>query len=694
MGDVLTEAADWYSFGVVLYEALTGELPLRRPSSTRLQGAPAGAREPLPSSSGDTPRRDRPSAAEVLATLGGDADRPRSLRDPSSALPAAVAVRANGRARRAARRARPHRARGGVPGSRARAFGHRKDGARRALRRARARRGCAGWSASAGSASRWDTRPSTVSSTTSSRSSKVARTTKPSALLPVGCGPRCHRVSGALSASALGRAAERQLGTVDHTVVRPACRGGVPGAAPRDSAGAAAVVVWIDDLQWSDRRERAAARARLRNADPVPFLLVGTYRRRRGSRRRRSSTRSSTTRPSRSRTPSSCRSRRSTSATRSSLALELCSPRRTSAAARRSHRRSGARRGSSALHRRARPRRGLAAAASIGGPRPSIAPPSRGGSGRRPAGRPDLLESTAVAGTPLSRGVLRQTRHRPRRGRRRRSTCSARTDSCAAPGCARTTRSTSITTASAGSSSRDPRRGQEEPPRSLARVLGRRPATPSPSLLAVHHLGVRRCCRARDGTPARRRASTCALCASSHAADLYERVLRDPTSTRHERRAVQVRRAEALALRGAAAPLRRRCYLATVAATSDRGQALELRRLGAEQLLLSGHLGHGLHVIGGVLDESLGMHESRGGRRALLVAIAAGRLALHARGLRHVVRTESIGSPARSSCAARCVVDLSCSLSLVDPVRGAAFQTPAPAPRALGRRAPTRAPEP
>src|ERR1043165_4519931 len=39
-GESLSGAADWYSFGVVLYEALTGTLPLWRPSGELLSTAP------------------------------------------------------------------------------------------------------------------------------------------------------------------------------------------------------------------------------------------------------------------------------------------------------------------------------------------------------------------------------------------------------------------------------------------------------------------------------------------------------------------------------------------------------------------------------------------------------------------------------------------------------------------------------
>ena len=137
-----------------------------------------------------------------------------------------------------------------------------------------------------------------------------------------------------------------------------------------------------------------------------------------------------------------------------------------------------------------------------------------------------------------------------------------------------------------------------------------------------------------------------------------------------ERRALQVRRAEALAYAGRG-PSAAEVYL-EVAATSDREQGLEFRRLAAEQLLLSGHLDRGLHLIGGVL-QSLGMHEVDRRPRDLL-AMARARLRVRVRGLRHVARTEST-VPREELAQLDASWTLSCSLSLVDPVRGAAFQS-------------------
>jgi serine/threonine protein kinase len=72
-GSELTEASDWYSFGVVLFEALTGNLPKRETLHHELVGAP----EPLSSLCAELLRvelLERPTGRAVLARLGVERD--------------------------------------------------------------------------------------------------------------------------------------------------------------------------------------------------------------------------------------------------------------------------------------------------------------------------------------------------------------------------------------------------------------------------------------------------------------------------------------------------------------------------------------------------------------------------------------------------------------------------------------------
>ncbi len=157
--------------------------------------------------------------------------------------------------------------------------------------------------------------------------------------------------------------------------------------------------------------------------------------------------------------------------------------------------------------------------------------------------------------------------------------------------------------------------------------------------------------------------------AFAHAAALYARGLAHLQAPPEKQRAIQVRRAEALAYAGrgiAAADV----YLSVAEGAPDI-ERTELQRRGAEQLLLAGELERGLATIQRVLQR-IEMRPLRRGVRALL-SIAVGRAQVRARGLRHRVRDESEVLPedlARLDAS----WTISCSLSLIDPVCGADFQ--------------------
>jgi hypothetical protein len=87
LGHSLTAAADWYAFGVVLYEALSGSLPHPRPSVDRLAGAPVDLAQLCLELLQLSPEA-RPSGEVLLARLGDE--RARSV--PPSQPPEAREV--------------------------------------------------------------------------------------------------------------------------------------------------------------------------------------------------------------------------------------------------------------------------------------------------------------------------------------------------------------------------------------------------------------------------------------------------------------------------------------------------------------------------------------------------------------------------------------------------------------------------
>ncbi|MBL9013017.1 MAG: AAA family ATPase, partial [Myxococcales bacterium] len=138
-----------------------------------------------------------------------------------------------------------------------------------------------------------------------------------------------------------------------------------------------------------------------------------------------------------------------------------------------------------------------------------------------------------------------------------------------------------------------------------------------------------------------------------------------------ERGELLARLGEALTLDGHGAAAAD-AYLAAADATPAEEVALDRRRLAAEQLLVSGHIDRGIELITELLA-TLGMDLPATPRRAL-VSLVLRRGLLRARGLRFQSRTE--GEVAASELRR---VDLCWSvaggLAMVDTVRGADFQT-------------------
>jgi hypothetical protein len=157
--------------------------------------------------------------------------------------------------------------------------------------------------------------------------------------------------------------------------------------------------------------------------------------------------------------------------------------------------------------------------------------------------------------------------------------------------------------------------------------------------------------------------------AFDHAAELYARALTHASLTTIERRALEVRRAEALGHAGKG-PAAAEAYLAA-AATAAQGEALDLQRRAAEQFLLSGHLDRGLAVMERVLAR-VGIRKRLSGRPSL-AAVAVSRLRLKLRGLGYTVRAESELSADTLARIDACWT-LAWSLGVIDPILGADFQ--------------------
>ncbi|HEX2731358.1 MAG TPA: protein kinase [Polyangiaceae bacterium] len=157
--------------------------------------------------------------------------------------------------------------------------------------------------------------------------------------------------------------------------------------------------------------------------------------------------------------------------------------------------------------------------------------------------------------------------------------------------------------------------------------------------------------------------------AFDHAADLFQRAQASCRDEPERVRALGIQRAEALSYAGKG-PGAAEVYLALAAEASDPVQAVELQRRAAEQLLLSGHIERGIDLMKDVAVDA-GIGTLRTSRQALL-SVAVGRVLLSLRGVKYRLK-------AKTQIDARQLVKLdvawtvSCSLSMIDPLNGAHF---------------------
>ena len=211
----------------------------------------------------------------------------------------------------------------------------------------------------------------------------------------------------------------------------------------------------------------------------------------------------------------------------------------------------------------------------------------------------------------------------------------------------------------------EPRR--RELHRAIALALEGSPRRGLEPMLAFHWQAA-----GRADLAARHAAEAAALAADALAFDLAARFYRMALELGHpDRGELLFRLGETLGLDGRGAEAAD-ALLASAEATGAEEVALDRRRLAAEQLLISGHIERGVALISTLL-EALGMSLPRTPRRAL-ASLLARRAYLRARGLRFRERQE--GAVAKTELTR---IDLCWSvasgLAMVDTIRGADFQT-------------------
>ncbi len=654
-GKDLNEAADWYSYGVVLFEALTGRLPSRSDPPAELRAAPARLRQLCLSLLAEDPA-ERPDGEEVRSLLGSG--RPERV---LSVAPAARAELVLGRhAELACLNAEYERA---ASGRSAVILVHGSPGIGKTtliehfVTSARARGAVV-------LAGRCRERESVGYKAIDGLIDDIvplldALPEREAAEILPDDVEDLTRLFPALRVSrVVANAPKRRFDIPDQTVAKHRAIGAFRQLLVR-LAARAQVVIWLDDLQWSDAESARLIEPLIADTSGARLLLVGSYR-----------TNAGRTGPMLEAlfgqsgrglpeprvlelTPLSFEEARN-------LALHLLPKAEADidALARTIARDTGGNplfiselaHFSDFSQRSAAP---STLTELVSKRLDTLSPHAR-----------ELLEAVALAGAPLTRAVARAAR----------SLQPAELDQCLA-----TLRANRL------SSTQDElidvlhdrvreiivqsvsERERVRHHFSLAQALALDPAT-KPHVLATHYQGA-------GALPEAGRLWILAgdeafqALAFSQAADFYALGESQAPLEPDARIALQRRRAESLASAGKGAHAAE-VYLGSADKLAG-SEALELRRRAAEQLLLSGHLDQGLRVIEHVL-RSLGMRQTRSGHRGFL-SILAGRLRVRTRGLRYSPRSEH-EIPEKELARVDTSWSIACSLGVTDFVRGADFQ--------------------
>ncbi len=657
----LTTAADWYAFGAVLYEALTGALPFRSPSERRLAGAPADLRE-LCLKLLSLRASDRPSGDEVMACFGViSEDKFADLPPPShrTLIGRAEEMRKLQAAFESTLAGRPsvvliHGPSGiGKTSLVQRFVQHARDrGALLLAGRCRERESMS-YKAVDGLiddiVSEWD----------------ALSEDDAAALLPHEITDLTVLFPALRNAKALADTANRRAETADQGLLRLRAIAAFRMLLVR-LAHRAPLIVWIDDLQWGDAESALLLGPLIAGPEPVPLLFIASYRSvstGKGPLLDALSEEGVIAPPG----PTELALGPLPLEDAVRLALGLLPPEHPNAGA--------------VAHKIGQDAGGhplfiaeLAHTAGVSNPSSDLMGPTtllELVAKRVRALAPEvrgLLEAAAVAGGPLARSTLRQSQAlSPSEAEKVIDILRAN----------RLARSYGLMDDDAidihhdrireiivqGVSDSDRRRHHLNLAAVLEGLSDRKP-----DVLAAHYHGGGDLARAGRYWIVAGDEAYKAL-AFRLAADLYEKGVSHAEMTPTELRAVEIRRAEALAYAGKG-PAAADAYLAT-AKTCPDDEAVELRRRAAEQLLLSGHIERGLEVIEQVLRATR-MRMPRGGRLAL-ASVVFGRTVVRVRGLRHVPRHPSDLSREE---IARLDASwtIACSLALLDPVRGADFQ--------------------